>query len=150
MVDGGGLCSPGRWAIDRRRLPDCSVVRDIRDTLFDSFKKCIPSFDKGFPRRELLRLACGQNAASQFKEDDIGNARRELRTTLARHGFCPGIPEPEDRPQHFEVCLVGELAKACTDPDMDFCPVWAEGCGLAPRAAPAKIARGLRKRPSGS
>ena len=103
------------------------MVRDIRDTLFDSFKKCIPSFDKVCPGREFLRLACGQGAASFFKEDDIENACPELRKTLARHGFGPGIPEPEDRPQLFEVRLVGELAKACLDSDMGFFSVWAKG-----------------------
>ena len=41
--------------------------------------------------------------------------------------FGPGILEPEDRLQHFEVRLMGELAKACADPDMGFFPVWAKG-----------------------
>ena len=123
----GGLCSPGRWPIDRRIIPDYPILRDVRDTVFESFKKCIPSFDRGCPRQGLYRVACGQCTPSPFKKEDIENARYVLRKTLARHGFGPGTPEPEDRPQHFELRLLGELAKACADPDMGFFSVCASG-----------------------
>ena len=30
FTDGAGLCSPGRWPIDRRRLPDKDLARQLR------------------------------------------------------------------------------------------------------------------------
>ena len=44
VVDGGGLCSPGRWPIRRRVLPDTPIVRDLREVLWQGFLNCIPHF----------------------------------------------------------------------------------------------------------
>ena len=45
FVDGGGLCSPGRWAPRRRTLPDFAVVNDARDVLWSGFLRCVLNFD---------------------------------------------------------------------------------------------------------
>ena len=46
---------------------------------------------------------------------------------LKSRGFDEGRPRPEDPPQKFEFRLIGELAKACGDPDAMFSELLARG-----------------------
>ena len=39
-VDGGGLCSPGRWPIDRRRVPEDFTAERLQKTIFAGLIKC--------------------------------------------------------------------------------------------------------------
>ena len=39
IVDGGGLCSLGKWPIRQRRFPDSEAVRSLRSALVDSVEK---------------------------------------------------------------------------------------------------------------
>mgnify|MGYP003318891647 CR=1 FL=1 len=41
FVDGAGLCSPGRWPVQRRRLPEGHLVTRLKKVLFDGFLKCM-------------------------------------------------------------------------------------------------------------
>ena len=67
LVDGGGLCSPGRWPIKQRILSNTRIVTQSREILWDGFLRCVPSFDRGCPRRELMRVACGHREASPLQ-----------------------------------------------------------------------------------
>ena len=39
IVDGGGLCSPGKWPISQRRFSDSEAVLSLRSALMDSVEK---------------------------------------------------------------------------------------------------------------
>ena len=136
VIDGGGLCSPGRWPIDRRQLPDSDVVNLIREAIWGCFVRCVPSFDKGCPRRELLRIACGHRDKSPFPEAEIAQTRREIRAILKACGFSEGLPREGDKEHAFEVRLMGELASAALDPDSYYTEFWARGVWVGSKERP--------------
>ena len=57
LVDGGGLCSPGRWAPRDRILPNAPVVGECRDAVWSGFLGCVENFDKKDLMRELYHTA---------------------------------------------------------------------------------------------
>ena len=136
LIDGGGLCSPGRWPIKQRILLSSRVVALSREILWAGFLRCVPSFDLGCPRRELIRVACGHREASPFPEAEVLLTRQELRTLLKPCGFSEGLPRPGDKRQAFEVRLIGGLAKAAEDPDSYFADFWARGVWVGSRGRP--------------
>ena len=136
VTDGGGLCSPGRWPIQRRRLPESEVVNLIREALWAGFQRCAPHFDQGCPRRELFRIACGQREGSPFPKSEVEAIRNEIRAILVAAGYSDGMPKPGDRPHAFEVRLMGELAKAAQDPDSYFTDFWARGVWVGSEERP--------------
>ena len=148
LIDGGGLCSPGRWPIRQRILPMTPIVAQTRELLWTGFLRCVPFFDRGCPRRELMRVACGHRDSSLFPKEEILRTRQELRSLLTARGFEDGLPKPGDRPQAFEVRLIGELAKAAEDPDAYFTDFWARGVwvGSRDRRLPRTPAVFARKR----
>ena len=44
FIDGAGLCSPGRWPIDRRRLPDNDLARQLRTIVTQVLKSAWTGF----------------------------------------------------------------------------------------------------------
>ena len=56
FVDGAGLCSPGRWAVKHRRLPDDFVAKRLRKTLFDGLIECEGLMRKKFEGLDLKKL----------------------------------------------------------------------------------------------
>ena len=44
VVDGGGLCSPGRWPLARRRLPNGPLLTAIRGALWRGYLSCVEDF----------------------------------------------------------------------------------------------------------
>ena len=127
LVDGGGLCSPGRWPPGRRRYPSGPTVSELRTALWNGYMVCVAKFEKGCAKRVFLRVACAQLDSSPFHDSDLAATREALRSILMRRGFDEGRPRRDDRPQKFEVRLIGELAKACADPDAMFSEFWARG-----------------------
>ena len=136
LIDGGGLCSLGRWPIKQRIFPSCRVVALSREILWAGFLRCVPSFDRGCPRRELMRVACGHREASRFPEAEVLRTRQELQTLLKSCGFSEGLPRPGDKRQAFQVRLIGELARAAEDPDAYFADFWARGVWVGSRDRP--------------
>jgi hypothetical protein len=93
-------------------------------------------------------VACGHREASPFPKEEILRTRQELRSLLTSRGFSDGLPRPGDKPQEFEVRLIGELAKAAEDPDAYFTDFWARGVwvGSRDRRLPRTPAVFARKR----
>ena len=77
-----------------------------------------------------MKVACGHRSVSPFAQSVVESTREALRKILKAGGFDEGMPRESDRPQKFEVRLIGELAKACEDPDADFTELWARGVYL--------------------
>ena len=130
ITDGAGLPSPGRWPIQRRILPDDSVVNKLREIVRDCLVACAQSWPKQCMKRKLLEIACGRCRESPFDGRKIQEARTKLRQTLreAGHGSCEA--RPGDRPQKFDTRLMRGLLAACQDPDHHFCEWWSRGVWL--------------------
>ena len=116
VVDGGDLCSPGRWPLSKRRFPSSTAVLELRTALWQGYMASVAKFERGCARRVLIRGACAQRDSFPFHDSDPAATREALRAALKSRGFDEGRPRPEDPPQNFEVRLIGELAKACGDP----------------------------------
>ena len=50
FVDGGGLCSPGRWPIDRHTLPDDYTTKRLRKVMVDGLQEALEPIG----RREVM------------------------------------------------------------------------------------------------
>ena len=113
--------------MSRRRLPQNELVQDLRHALWSGYIEGVQKFPDKDAKRELLRIACGHCEDFPFAEDLIARTRAPVRAVLKRAGYGEGHPRPSDRPQRFEVRLVGELARACGDPDAQFTELWPRG-----------------------
>ena len=56
FIDGGGLCSPGRWAIASRVLPNDYTSKELRKILRDGLVKGITIMAKSDPKMDMKRL----------------------------------------------------------------------------------------------
>ena len=64
IVDGGGLCSPGRWPLHRRNLPQSPLVAELRNILWKGYLECTATFENKDARRQLMKVACGHCVGS--------------------------------------------------------------------------------------
>ena len=70
LHDGAGLCLPGRWSVDRRRLPDNSTLT--------ATKSLIRNFVTRHLRTDLFaKLACGKIDSCPFGEG-LSDLREEM------------------------------------------------------------------------
>lgn len=70
FADGGGICSPGRWAPEARVVQDYGL-NEIRDTLYDHFRRAT-SEEQGNTTPTMnfaLRLSSGKYQKSPVKEE---------------------------------------------------------------------------------
>ena len=134
FVDGGGLCSPGRWEIDKRVLPDNHLHRRIRKTLFDGLLKAEKHHQRGnenFDLKKLLMvISVGKLKSSPFPEEIVQEVRDNLCVLLREAGHGDGLPQSGDAAQMIEVRLIQSLLEAFGDPDAYFCQWWATGVWL--------------------
>lgn len=56
FVDGAGMCSPGRWAVKNRRLPDDFASKRIRHIFREGLKKCEAKLESTKPPMDLKKL----------------------------------------------------------------------------------------------
>ena len=60
----------GRWPIDRRRLPDDEIAREIRDILKNGLQDSASKLPGGGLKEALLLLARGDVKANPFPDRD--------------------------------------------------------------------------------
>ena len=95
--NGGGLCSPGRWPIDKRRLPSGKLVDRLQNILVEGLRLCetgyprAEPFAEGSTKQELLHLACGRRLRSPFPAAVLARTRDDMRLALLDHGFDSGL-----------------------------------------------------------
>ena len=136
FVDGAGLCSPGRWKIGQRILPDDHASRRIKTTLRQGLDKAMKKLmsdkkdDKWDMKRLLMELAIGRHKESPFDTQIIDDIRVELRIICKQSGHGPGLPEEGDVVQAFEVRLIQGMMRVFGDPDEYMCHWWARGAWL--------------------
>ena len=100
LMDGGGLCSPRRWPIKQRILPNSRAVALSREVFWAGFLQSVPSFDRGCPRRELMQVACGHRKASPFPEAEVLRTRQDLQALFKSCGFSEGLRDRATSDRH--------------------------------------------------
>ena len=118
IVDGGGLCSPGKWPVGRRwfspSLPAVAARTVLRQALLDWSGRLRAK--GGSIEDFVFRLALGRFADVPFEKEFLDEHRGRLKATLAQHGL-DGETRAGDRPQAILVRLLAALARAVEDPD---------------------------------
>ena len=120
VADGGGLCSPGKWPPERRRLP--VWPRPFRDDLLATLAK----YDV---RAVWLQTSAGKLDASPFDQDDVLGLRSRLQERLVQDGWAPH-PKEGDGVQELHIRLIQATLQACGDPDAGIMDWYAEGVPL--------------------
>ena len=115
-----GLCSPGKWAPERRHLP----------SWLEAFRASLAHALAPLDVKDILaRLAAGRQESSPFPSDLVANLRTVLCTQLQSAGFDP-TPRQGDGAQEIHVRLVQALLQACEDPDAAIMDDFAIGVRL--------------------
>ena len=114
---GAGLCSPGRWPFDKRKLPDNDTLTTARDLI------------KNFVTQHLstdlfAKPACGRIENCPFKEG-IVELREEMCRLFQQTGQQPRRRN-SDEESPLEIRLLGAFLKSAGDPETDL-PSFAEG-----------------------
>ena len=130
MVDGGGLCSPGRWPKPRRRLPTTNIAAKLQDILLQGLLRAEKDLPGKSFKATLALIVAGKLEKSPFSVRLLDEVRTDLRVALRDAGFGEGLPLEGDRMQLFEVRLIQSLLWAFGDPDAHFCEFWARGVWL--------------------
>ena len=134
FVDGAGLCSLGRWPIDRRRLPDYDLARQLQKIVLDGILEFEMKLgNEKLPRdlrHVLATMASGKMEAQPFPEDLMQRTGLDSCSAIKAAGFGDGLPQEGDVVLSFEVQILGSLLKAFHDPDAYFGEWWAKEAWL--------------------
>ena len=123
LADGGGLCSPGKWPLNRRRYENGEASSELRAVIL----KALDSLGDGSAQRRLVfELAAGRFGVSPFPEEMVSGVRRDWAAMLAARGH-PRSPSPVDMPQSIDMRLLEAVAAAAGDPDAGVASQAAKG-----------------------
>ena len=108
LVDGCGLCCPGRWAPHDRHVDAIAVL--IRGVLWSLLCE-----EFGDPIRLVFELVLGRHACSPFSCTLLDEARRRVRAAVGGEGKEELLTSVSDQP--FFLHLLAEVARVLGDPD---------------------------------
>ena len=113
FCDGGGLCSPGRWAPERRLPPKC--LGGLNVELHAMFAKAVQKVSGGSddPLGFMLKLAAGRVKTCPFDQDSLAATRESIRRAV-------GMSAADDVVAHNQVFhpkLIARLLMVYGDPD---------------------------------
>lgn len=114
--DGGGLCSPGRWAAEQRTFPTAASFARIRQHVFASFQTWMEAADA---KQVFWQLAAGKATASPFSGEHVRRARASLDLALEAEGFEPSRL-PNDRRTEVNFRRLAAMLEVAGDPDCRF------------------------------
>ena len=117
FADGGGLCSPGRWAPSKRRSPS-SLADAIWKVTEKLFRQAVDQRSGGADDclGFMLKLAAGKFQTLPFDEALLQKLRQDIALIL---GISEEAAEPHEK-QVIRFGLIGELLRAMEDPDWKF------------------------------
>ena len=119
--DGGGLCSPGRWPPERRRLPEF-LGQDIMDAALDLLRADV--------KLDLIKFALNM-AAGKITESPFTDASQEaLREKCVEILGLDKAVLVVAKGQCVHLRLVSELLKKFHDPDWEYVASLGEGAPL--------------------
>ena len=130
VVDGAGLCSPGRWAKARRKLPQTNIAAELQSIMLKGLIRAEKDMPGKSFKATLAAIVGGKLERSPFSFRLLDDIRTDLRVALRNAGFGDGLPLEGDRTQQFEVRLIQCLLWAFGDPDAYFGEWWARGVWL--------------------
>ena len=114
--DGGGLCSPGRWAVKNRRFPDSAAFGKVRLQVKLAFLRWTQGCDA---QKVFWDLAAGKCKSSPFPAQVVESARTELDNLLANLGTAPGRLQ-QDRKTEINFRRLFAMLQLAGDPDFEF------------------------------
>ena len=135
LRDGLGLCSPGRWTPEKRRLPELEAISDMglalqKELLAWEAEHLRP---RGFDVKKLLMFAsCQKLTSSPFPAERVIQSRGSFRSKLKVAGFEADRVE-QDRKQAVEIRLVEAVLVAAKDPDVSIMRQCRKGVRLGAR-----------------
>ena len=97
LVDGGGLCSLGRWPPARRRLPD---TENIGQEIYKAMR-----IDEDQMETFLMKMLAGKATESPFNEEKVSRGRQCLAEWCGRKGFTSKA-DPKDIAQPINIRLL--------------------------------------------
>ena len=97
LVDGGGLCSPGRWPKQRRTSRGTTLQRCCNPSSSKRFWTQRRASQAAASRRFCIRSSPATSSAAPFSNELLEpQVRTDLRLTLKRFGFGDGLPQEGD------------------------------------------------------
>ena len=125
LVDGGGLCSPGRWPRAHRRLPE-GLCAWLRGRILSEITKLDTDRPAGLLGL-LGDLASGRVKSDPFPKESTEAMREALWLELSKLGIVANARPGVDRPQTIDVRLLGGFLRAAGDPDWRVMDTFARG-----------------------
>ena len=126
--DGGGLCSPGRWPVECRKVPDGEGALAMSAVFRREFLKWLLTTGDG-GKSVFWRLAGGKAVESPFKSH-LEGARKAIDRELKKLGEDP-VRRKEDRTSEINFRRLRCVGRALGDEDCEFLEeVAAEGVSL--------------------
>ena len=118
LWDGGGLCSPGKWAPGQRRLPG-GTVKDLGNWMVHELRKL------NFKR--IAQQAFDQELKGDpFPAEATARIQSRVKDQLERRGF-DSRPKAGDYKQEFECRMMKGLMEEAQDPDAIYFDKLAKG-----------------------
>ena len=112
--DGSGLCSPGRWAPDRRNLPEATANgSDLAKLLSDRLHMLVSKMEY---KKKISVLAAGKGEVGPFDWDEIQEGREMIAAAIVEVGG-PTTPTDPENNQCFLHGMIGNLLRLFEDPD---------------------------------
>ncbi len=118
LVDGAGLCSPGRWSPTKRNLPDVgSLAEDVVNAM---------GLDMGEWSSITIKMMAGRLEKDPFTELQIQKGRVFLENWCKARGFKVqrGSKDVDQAPR---LRLLQAFLRACGDPDAEALDIYCEG-----------------------
>ena len=119
--DGGGLCSPGRWAVDKRKplvSEDATALAAEVKKLFLSWMAKAEAVKKGGVQDIFWKLAAGLCKESPFGETMV-EQRHRLDRVIVGLGFDPARREG-DRQTEINFRRLGSVLQILQDEDFEY------------------------------
>jgi hypothetical protein len=124
ICDGAGLCSPGRWHPDKRRLPDLGgLAGGLVGSMF---------LDGDAWEQIMMRMMAGKLKEDPFTPTQIEKGRGFLTDWCRARGYNPSLGK-KDIKQEPKLRLLQAFLRICQDPDAEAIDCYCEGVRLGHR-----------------
>ena len=128
--DGGGLCSPGRWPLERRSHAEGAAWQELRLRIRRAVLRRMRS-EKELEREAFRMAAGGENGCAMARDETL---QEEIRDILAEWLQEQGLEDPKVLDvapgQPLRLRLIRGLLEAAGDPDREFLLRAEEGLPL--------------------